>query len=247
MKIWKILVTVLCLPGFWAEVSAQQQKVINKQSQSWISFNSTIKVKGKFGFLADVHVRRNNFLADPNFYFIRGAVNYWHSNSLSFALGYGHMWVAPSVKGNKTYADENRIYQQVQYTSKIGKLQLSQRLRNELRWQEIIVQDKSTHANKFTDRIRYQISFTLPLSKDIRFPSLVLADEIDIQFGKDVVYNTFDQNRAFIGLKQTLTPTLSFDIGYMYVTQQKSSGFQYDQNDTFRWFFYYNPDWRKKK
>jgi len=29
--------------------------------------------------------------------------------------------------------------------------------------------------------------------------------------------------------------------------QQKSSGYQYDVNETFRCFFYYMPDWRKKK
>lgn len=239
------------LTGIWLlvfiSIQATAQKVVNHQSQSWFSINTTIKIKGKFGFLADVHVRRNNFIADPSFYFVRGAINYWYSDNITFALGYGHMWVAPTIAGYKTYSNENRIYQQVQLTCKMGKLSLLQKLRNEQRWQEIIVSDVSTNKNKFTDRVRYLLSTTIPFSTDKKIPSLVIADELCVQFGEEVVYNAFDQNRIFIGIKQSLCKNLSFDLGYMYVTQQKSSGYQYDENNTFRLFFYYTPDLRKKK
>jgi hypothetical protein len=84
------------------------------------------------------------------------------------------------------------------------------------------------------------------VSKNDKLPSLALADELCIQFGKEVIYNTFEQNRVFIGVKQKVTPKLHFDVGYMLVKQQKASGYQYDINNTFRWFFYYTPDFRKK-
>lgn len=70
-------------------------------------------------------------------------------------------------------------------------------------------------------------------------PQLVLADELLVQFGKDVVFNTFDQNRIFIGIKQKINNSLSFDTGYMSVFQQKSNGINYIQSNTFRLFFYY--------
>jgi hypothetical protein len=122
-----------------------------------------------------------------------------------------------------------------------------QRLRNEQRWQQKIANDKATGQNKFTDRVRYLLSFTIPFSKNTKYPSLVMADELCVQFGKEVVYNTFDQDRVFIGIKQKLAKDLSFDLGYMFLKQQKSSGYQYDVNNTFRWFFYYTPDFRKKR
>ena len=74
----------------------------------------------------------------------------------------------------------------------------------------------------------------------------MLSDELAIQFGKEVVYNTFEQNRVFFGIRQNITKTLSYDMGYMQVLQQKASGYQYDKNNTFRLFFYYMPDLRKK-
>jgi hypothetical protein len=221
-------------------------KEINVQSQSWVSENGTMRFSKKFGMIADLHMRRNNFFADPSFYFVRTGVDYWITENLTAVLGYGQMWVAPSNPDWHHYAQEHRIYQQLQLISKIGKVTMMNRLRNEQRWQEKILNDKFTHDYKFTDRVRYLLSFTIPVVKNPHYPSLVLSDEIALQSGKEIVYNTFDQNRAFVGIKQTVCKGLSFDLGYMLFTQEKASGYQYDKNNTFRWFFYYTPDFRKK-
>jgi len=247
MKVFVFIVMALCLLFFCPfQLLAQSQKKINHQTQTWFSLNNTIRLKNKFGLLADFHVRRNDFAAEPSFYLVRGGLNYWLKNNITFALGYAHMWVSPGKPGYKTYADENRIYEQAQITSNIGKMIFLQRLRNEQRWQEILVNDQSTHQNKFTNRVRYLISSTIAVTKNKNVPSLVLSNEFCIQFGKAIVYNTFDQDRLFIGIKQNITKHLSFDIGYMLVFQQKASGYVYDENDTFRWFFYFTPDWRRK-
>ena len=130
--------------------------------------------------------------------------------------------------------------------SKTGAINIVQRLRNEERWQQKIADDKFTGDYKFTNRVRYLLSASIPFSKKKGYPSLVVSDELCIQFGKEVVYNTFDQNRLFIGIKQKLTKDFSFDLGYMQVKQQKASGYQYDLNNTLRCFLYYTPDLRKK-
>ena len=84
----------------------------------------------------------------------------------------------------------------------------------------------------------------MPVSPNPDVPSLVFSDEVLVQFGEAIVNNTFDQNRLFLGIKKSLKPSLSFDLGYMMVYQQKASGYQYDLNHTFRWFFYYTTDFR---
>lgn len=222
-------------------------KQIIRQNQSWISTNNTVRLSNKWGFIADLHVRTNDFFRTPNFYFIRFAADYWITNSLTMAGGYAHMWLAPTVKGWKTYANENRIYEQVLYVSKFSKINIMQRVRNEQRWQQIMTNDKPNGRNKFTDRVRLLLSLSMPVFHNSKYPSLVVADELCIQFGKQIVYNTFDQNRLFIGLKQNITKVAWFDIGYMELKQQLSSGYQYNLNRTFRLFFYYMPDKRKNK
>ena len=247
MKKW---LSILWLSFFLFSISSLdaqiKQKEINKQDQSWVSINSTVRLSNKWGFIADLHERRNNFLKDASFHFVRFGVDYWINDNITLVAGYAHLWSAPAKAGWKTFANENRIYQQVQMFSKINKITVLQRLRNEQRWQQKISNDKPTADKKFTDRIRYLLSFTVPVFKNPNYPSLVLSDELCVQFGKEIVYNTFDQNRLFIGIKQKITKDLSFDLGYMLLKQQKASGYQYDVNNTFRWFFYYNPDLRKK-
>ncbi len=217
-----------------------KEKEINQQFQTWVSLNSVTKFSEHWGVAADVHLRTNDFFQDNNFFFLRGGIAYIPNSKFSFTGGYAHMWLAPRNPTWSTFSDENRIYQQVQMNTKSGNVSILQRLRNEQRWQEIIVNDVETGKNKFSNRVRYLISTTIPIFKKKTAPSLVLSDELLIQFGKDIVYNTFDQNRFFVGIKQAINPKLSFDFGYMNVYQQKSTGYQYDMNHTLRLFFYLN-------
>ncbi len=243
---WIMIGSLFFLLQFPLAVLAQE-KLTNNQDQSWVSINSTIRFSNKWGMMADAHMRRNNFFADPSFYFLRFGLNYWVKENIIATVGLGEMWVAPTKDSWHHFAKEKRIYQQVQMNTKVGKVNMLQRIRNEQRWQEKVANDEFTGSYKFTDRVRYLLSFTIPVVKDPHYPSLVVSDELAIQFGKEVVYNTFDQNRVFLGIKQPVCKYLSFDLGYMLVSQEKATSYQYDKNKTFRWFFYYTPDFRKKK
>lgn len=224
-----------------------KQKEVTHQTQTWVSLNSVTKFSEHWGVAADVHLRTNDFFQDNNFFFLRGGIAYIPNSKFSFTGGYAHMWLAPKNPTWSTFSDENRIYQQVQMNSKSGNVSILQRLRNEQRWQEKIVNDQETGENRFTDRVRYLISVTIPVFKKKTAPSLVLSDELLIQFGKEIVYNTFDQNRFFVGIKQAINPKLSFDFGYMNVYQQRITGYQYDMNHTLRLFFYLNTSLKSKK
>lgn len=215
-----------------------EEKEINHQMQTWVSLNTHTKYNDHWAVIADVHMRYNDFFKENNFYLFRGGVSYIPNSKISYAGGYAHMWLAPSNPEWVTYSDENRIYQQVQINSKSGKVGISQRIRNEQRWQEKTQNNEFTGDIRFTNRIRYLASFNIPVFKNTKAPTLVFAEEIMLHFGKEVVYNTFEQNRIFIGIKQSVNKKLSFDFGYMNVYQQKFSGYQYDMNHTLRLFFY---------
>ena len=238
-----LVISMFTISNVHAQVT---QRVVNNQTQTWISINSTERFTNKWGIVADLHYRSNQILASPNFYFARAGINYWLNDNITFTVGYAHMWLAPTIAGWHTYSNENRIYEQAQFITKFGKVTFLGRLRNEQRWQEKIVNDKSTHTNKFTDRVRTLGYFTIPLFKNPKLPALALADELCVQTGKEVVYNVFDQNRFFIGIKQKVNKNLSFDFGYMLLDQEKADGYHYDQDHTLRCFFYYMPDLRKK-
>lgn len=220
----------------------QNEKVINEQTQSLFSLNNTITFNKKWGVLADLHLRRNDFVSSDSFYMVRGALAYFTERKNVLGLGYGHMWSAPSNPDWNTFSNEDFIYQIFDCNSKMGNISILNRFRNEQRWQQVMANDSWTGEKVFSNRIRYLVSFNIPIFKKKTMPSLVISDELFVQFGKNVVNNTFDQNWLFVGIKQSITPKLSFDFGYMNVYQQKKSGYQYDMNHTLRLFFYYKND-----
>lgn len=241
-----VVVTLFLLLSPGGNSLRAQSKTVNKQSQSWFSVNSVIKLSGHWALLADIHTRRNHFLADNNFYFARAGIQYSIDKNLSVALGYGHLWAYPATKDWHTVAHENRIYQQLQYSSAWKKVAVVQRIRNEQRWQQKIANDQFTGQHRFSNRLRYLLSLNIPVFKKKNLPAISVSDELLLQFGKEIVYNTFDQNRLFWGIREQLSPALSFDLGYMRVYQQKRSGYEYDLNHTFRLFVYYSPSFGKK-
>jgi hypothetical protein len=224
-------------PGLFAQAA---QKDITHNTHTWVSINSNLFISKQWFIMTDLHLRENDFFASNSFLFGRIGLGYQVDKQVSFAAGYGNLLAAPALAGGRTRADENRLFQQVQLLTSYKKIKMLQRLRNEQRWQPIVLNDQNTGKNKFSNRVRYLLNLSIPVFKNPRLPQLVIADEILLQFGKDVVYNTFDQNRLFIGIKQKISNSLSFDAGYMNVFQQKSNGNSYNQNDTYRLFFYYN-------
>lgn len=231
---------ILLLVGWtllWLAGQAQQTptKTITSNTHFWTSVNSTFRFNNNWGMMADAHVRRTNFIADPSFYFARIGLVRWFQNQSSAAIGYGNL-LSPSVVLPNQWNIEYRLYQQFQFTQKYGSVNLLQRFRNENRWR---VAPESPKTAVFTNRIRYLLSATIPVFKNPAYPSLVIADEILMQWGKSIVYNPLDQNRIFVGIRQSLGKQWSYDAGYMYVFQQKSTGNQYDANHTLRLFFYY--------
>lgn len=233
----------ICSPVATAQTPAKQ---ITDNQHVWLSVNSTMRFSEKWGAIADVHVRRTNYVADPSFYFVRAGASYWLADNLSLVAGYGHMWLASTVNGKNAFADENRIYQQILYSSRIGKVSVLNRFRNEQRWRETLNNGQSTGDFAFSSRLRYLISLGIPIVKNPKYPQISIANELAVQFGKSIVYNTFDQVRLFGGIRQGFGKGWSYDLGYMLLYQQAAGGNTYTRNHTVRLFFYYTLDTRKK-
>lgn len=226
---------------------AQEEKEIDNQVQFWTSINSTWRFSDHWGAMGDFHIRRDDFIKDPNFYFIRAGGVYWLNDKMSVAGGAAALWLAsPALDGGFDYALEKRIYQQFLWRSENGRTRFLQRIRNEQRWHEVLDPDGSVNRVRFSNRVRFLFSAAIRVFEDEKKPRLVLSDEILFHFGEEIVYNTFDQNRLFVGMTHRLNKEWSFDFGYMAVFQQKYSGYQYNLNHTIRLFFYLSPDLRKK-
>lgn len=225
---------------------AQRTKEVQNQNHFWWSINSTVKVFKQWSVIGDLHIRRTNYLKNNNFYYTQIGAAYAINKNLSVSFAGGHMWLANRTATTELFVNENRLVQQIQLNQPLGKVLLSQRFRLEERWIQKVVNNQLTDSYRYTTRYRYQLGLTIPLSKNRYVPTIALSDELMLQTGKDIVYNNFDQNRLFAGIKQQITPSLAVDFGYMRVFQQRLSGYQYNRNHTIRLFFHWQPDLRKK-
>ena len=243
-----IFLVILLFLWFAFNCFAQTEKEINEQVQFWTSINSTWRLSNDWGLMGDFHIRRNNFLQDPNFYFLRAGGVYWFNDKISLAGGGALLWYAwPDGNDDFNYFLEKRLYQQLLWRSVNGRAKFLQRIRTEQRWHEVPAPDGSVDRIRYSTRVRFLFSAAIRVFEDDKKPRLVLSDEILFHFGEEIVYNTFDQNRFFIGINHRWNKNWSYDFGYMAVLQQKYSGYQYDLNHTIRLFFYLSPDLRKKK
>jgi len=241
-------VVILALTiAYGFQVKAQVvEKVVIPQTHFWISTNNVYRFSDKFALLSDVHIRRTDFMKNPSFYFLRGGARFWLEPKMHVSGGYAHMWLAPTTPGWTTFADENRLYQEMVMVGFFNKSSVLFRIRNEQRWREKIENDMSTGNYGFNTRLRMLVSISIPLSENPKVPKIMVANEIHINLGKQVVFNTFDQNRFTIGINHRISKQWRYDFGYMAIYQEQSNGFTYNLNHTIRLFFYGGFDFRKK-
>jgi len=120
------------------------------------------------------------------------------------------------------------------------------RIRLEQRFFNTVQDGQSLQNDFFVNRVRFLVSAGFPLKRDGP-TEFMLANETHLNFGKDVIFNTFNQNRLTIGIKHKLSRNWKVDCGYMMVYQQLAEGNVYNLNHTMRLFFYGSFDFRKNK
>lgn len=225
-------------------VNAQNPVKVNYQV--WASVNTSFLLNNSWSVLADLHIRRTDFIADPSFYFLRGGMQYRINSKLSVAAGYAHNWVANKTAEGYLYTQENRLWQQLLISDKFAGTNFLFRLRNEQRKSEIFAKDSITNQYLKVNRIRILNNFLIPIFGEESKTKLLLADEFLFNLGNPTPKNTFDQNRLTIGIRRQINAAWSYDLGYMMVYQQLSDGINHNLNHTLRLFFYGNIGVKQK-
>jgi hypothetical protein len=100
----------------------------------------------------------------------------------------------------------------------------------------------------FNHRVRFMMNlrYALPkLKTAIGTPFVATANEVLINFGREVIYNSLDQNRLSL-LTGIQGKGWSFQIGYMNRYVQLASGNKYVANHTLLLWLTQTFDFRKK-
>jgi Protein of unknown function (DUF2490) len=232
--------------------SAQTAKSTESIQQLWFGYFNQTRFSNRWGAWADLHLRtKEDFTNNFSQAIIRVGLTYYLNDAAKFTIGYASVSLFPGDNHKKVTQPEHRPWQQFQWHTKFTKTRLMQWLRLDERYRRKIVNDSTLGSGyNFNFRLRYNIWYDVPLSSKGIVPksfSFVVNDEVHINFGKEIVYNYFDQNRFFVGLKYQFTESSNIQFGYMNVFQQLAAGNKYKSIDAIRIFFYQNLDLRNKK
>lgn len=190
-------------------------RATTENTNSWFMYFGNHKFSQKFGWHAEVQVRRNDFLANPQQLLLRTGIDYYTKNNLRWTLGYAFVETYPY--GEFAVAEtfpEHRIWQQLLVSQSLGKVKLSHRYRLEQRMLGNSTTGKFEDG-RYENRFRYMAKATFNLTKSEKPVFLAVYDEIFVNFGEDVGYNLFDQNRLYGALGFTLSPNLKLELGYL--------------------------------
>jgi hypothetical protein len=169
---------------------------------------------------------------------------------LKLTAGYGY--ISHYSQGSSTLIiPEHRPWQQVQWHTKYGRNRTMQYIRLEERFRRKPTADSVNFSgHNFNWRLRYNFLWQIPLVRsaiDKGDFSFILSDEAHVAFGKEIVYNYFDQNRFFAGFAYHLNPIDNIQLGYLNVFQQLPAGNRYRTIHAGRIAYFHNLDLRKKK
>lgn len=240
--------TLLCV----VELQAQTSKTTTDARQLWAAYFNQTRFSNKWGAWADLHLRTQaDFTEKLSQSIVRLGLTHYLNDATKATVGYAWVNHFPTEGHQDISQPEHRIWQQLQWHTKYPRTRLMQWIRLEERFRRKIANDSTlASGHNFNYRVRYNIFYEIPVTKNPSEPyalSAVLNDEVHINFGKQVVYNYFDQNRFFVGLKFNTTAHDNLQFGYMNVFQQLAAGNRFRNTHVIRLFYFQNLDLRHKK
>lgn len=229
-----------------------QTKTTTQAQQIWFGYFNQTRLSNKWGIWADLHLRtKEEFTNNLSQSIVRAGLMYYLNDAAKLTLGYAYVTNYPAEGHTNVSQPEHRIWQQVQWHNVYPHARLMQWIRLEEKFKHKIANDSTlAEGYNFNYKIRYNIFYELPFTKNGSGPgalSGVLNDEVHVNFGKKIVYNYFDQNRAFVGLKINTNGHDNVQLGYMNQFIQTPAGNRYRSVHVIRVFYFQNLDWRKKR
>mgnify|MGYP001012202436 CR=1 FL=1 len=249
MKLKKGKSILLILFSFLAPF-LYSQKTILTDEQTWFGIFNQNRFSDKWGTWTDIHYRlKNNFINDPSQFLIRVGPTYYLTDDVRLTVAYNFVNHFPDEMHPNESQIEHRPFQQIQWYTRFPHARLMQWVRLDERFRQNLNNGAVADGYNFNWRIRYNYALFLPLTKKGLNPGsfqAVLNNEIMFNFGKKIIYNSFDQNRLFAGFVYQFTKESHIQLGYMNVFQQQATGNKYKSIHAIRLFYLHNIDFRKK-
>lgn len=256
MKIQKKLTSYLLLIFLFSSflLNAQVKRQYANNNNGWFMYVGNHKLSDKWGIHLEAQWRRNNIILHNQQLLLRTGINYYLNAQVSFTAGYCYVITYPYGEfASKAMFPENRIWEQLNMKSGIGAVEIINRFRLEQRYVNAPVLKDLEYVPGdaiYTNRVRWMNRYSVPFKGNtIEEHSLYVSfyNEIYINYGKNVAYNIFDQNRAYLALGYRIPKLGRLELGYLNQLIFRGDGFKVEQNHTLQLGLSSSIEFRKKK
>lgn len=197
---------------FLINSSISAQKTAEDYLGTWLMYAGNTKVTNKFSLHTLAHFRVYEPAQNFQHFLFRFGVNYSLSKKSNFGVGYDYLRAASFEKdANQINKNDHRFFEQFIIKSSLNRVNFNHRYRMEHRWIKTIGGERD-----FSNRLRYRLLLTVPLTKPKMEPKtlfLNVYDEVHLLFQE----NAFQQNWFYVALGYKLNRLLSFQAGYQTI------------------------------
>lgn len=222
--------------------------------QTWYTYNQAGRVTDRWGYGFDANYRTRDFIpGEPLLTAVRFGPYYQVRPDLRVMGGYA--WFgsfAPAL--DRVWLHEHRLWQQAQWSYRPWGLSLSQRVRTEQRWRELLVDANAEGGpltrQVFNFRARWMLQLTGPLiRRDSAGPTLLswqVANELLLQTTSGQRGQVFDQNRTLAGAVWHISKEFDFSALYQNIYLFRPDLGRAQRINSVRLTLFHNLDFRKR-
>lgn len=213
------------------------QNSIKYSNSLWFSDFTRINFKKNWSVYFDFGLRGSDWADKWSQQLVRPGISYSINEKVNITAGVAYF---KHFSGN-SFREEFRGWEQLLFTNTIKRIKMNHRLRVEQRY--IRSKAEVQTSGIITNRYRYMLQFQVPLNhsniKENTF-YVVVSDELMFNSGSTVVYNSFDQNRASIGLGYKLNDLFNAVLSYTDIFLVKNRKDSFEQTNVINLSLFHN-------
>lgn len=222
-------------------------KNVSHTNQQWFQYYNKWKFAEKITCLSDGSFRMKDCFTETSLMLLRAGCAYSVTKNIAISGGPA---ITLSYFNNQLSRMEIRGWQEFNFSPEYNSVTLGNRFRLEERYFKKIRSNEIQPNYNFNYRLRYRFLLSLPLDRDKfgekRF-SLNVGDEIFINFGREIIYNTFDSNRIIAGLNYQLNKSCSIALTYVNQFSQSKARNNFEESNILWFSFTRNIERDKEK
>jgi hypothetical protein len=220
---------LLAVPG---SAGAQSPRQARTDNGAWFAYTGIHPISDRWRWQIEGQIRQTDGATKFAQRLYRTALLRTLNSATRVGAGYGFAQTRASdlFVVDPQLSLEHRIYEQLDLKLPTGPVVVDSRVRMEQRWLEKVGTgaDAGAHLGwTFANRARYNLKATMAPGgggpKDGK-PYLFASDEVFLNFGENVHYNIFDQNRLIGGVGFRFSKMLSAELSYLNQIVVRSNG-----------------------